>query len=302
MAVNKDKEKEESLSFFQRISEKSRVVLVDNVTFEEKRHFLLSPLNIVVFITFFAMIIVAGTYAVIAYTPLKQSIPGFPNEADVQKLQKQDLDNVKFIEDMEHKAQVGELYYKNLSLILSDELPIDPTVHDSVGQTDSVDYSNISFEKSEEDSLLRVKMDEKEKYTLSYQEKKTVHDDNMEGVFFFTPLNGTVSNKINVKEGHFGIDIVAPKDEAVKTTLDGTVIFTEWTPESGHVIQVQHTHNLVSVYKHNSFLLKKTGDHVNAGDPIAIIGNTGEHTTGEHLHFELWYNGAPIDPEAFINF
>ncbi|MFA0961760.1 M23 family metallopeptidase [Roseivirga sp. BDSF3-8] len=120
--------------------------------------------------------------------------------------------------------------------------------------------------------------------------------------FFFSPISGIVSSAFNGKIGHFGIDVVAKSNEPVKSVMDGTVIFSSWTQDGGNVIAVQHRNNLVSVYKHNSALLKKAGNFVNAGEIISVIGNTGELTTGPHLHFELWYNGNPVDPEEFVSF
>ena len=108
--------------------------------------------------------------------------------------------------------------------------------------------------------------------------------------------------RFNLKNGHFGIDIIASNNEAVKAVLNGTIVFSDWSPEYGHVIQIQHAQNLVSIYKHNSFLLKKVGDLVKAGDAIAIVGNSGELSTGPHLHFEMWHNGIPLDPEKFVVF
>ena len=120
--------------------------------------------------------------------------------------------------------------------------------------------------------------------------------------FLFSPLSGIVLSAYNVKNEHYGVDVVSKKNEPVKCVADGTVIFSDWTQESGYVISVQHKGNLISVYKHNSALLKKVGNFVNAGDIISIIGNTGELTSGPHLHFELWYNGNPVNPEEFVSF
>ena len=124
----------------------------------------------------------------------------------------------------------------------------------------------------------------------------------MDRLFFFNPLEGTVTQSYDISEEHFGIDIVAPKNEAVKAVLRGTVIFAEWTVETGYVIQIQHENNLTSIYKHNSVLLKKVGEEVKVGEAIAIVGNTGELSSGPHLHFELWQEGVPLDPENYINF
>lgn len=125
---------------------------------------------------------------------------------------------------------------------------------------------------------------------------------NLEEMFFFSPINGFVSAPYNVREGHFGVDIVAKKNEPVKAVADGTVIMASWTQDSGYVIAIQHRGNIISVYKHNAELLKKVGNFVNAGEIVSIIGNTGELTDGPHLHFELWYNGNSVNPEDFVTF
>jgi murein DD-endopeptidase MepM/ murein hydrolase activator NlpD len=111
-----------------------------------------------------------------------------------------------------------------------------------------------------------------------------------------------VTNKFSPAQKHFGVDIVARRNEAIKSTLDGTVVFADWTIDKGYVIGIMHTANLFSVYKHNSVLLKNEGDLVRAGEAVAIIGETGELSTGPHLHFELWLNGSPVDPEVYISF
>ena len=121
-------------------------------------------------------------------------------------------------------------------------------------------------------------------------------------ILFFIPLKGVITNEFDPITKHFGVDVVAKKDEAVKAVLDGTVILSDWTIETGYVIIIQHQQNIISVYKHNSALMKKSGDIVKAGDPIAIIGETGEIQTGPHLHFELWRNGIPLNPESYIVF
>lgn len=124
----------------------------------------------------------------------------------------------------------------------------------------------------------------------------------LQEMFFFTPLTGFVSDHYDIKKGHFGVDVVAKTNEPVKSVADGTVVMASWTQDSGHVIAVQHRGNLVTVYKHNAGLLKKVGSFVNAGDIIAIVGNSGEMTDGPHLHFEMWYNGNSLNPEDFVTF
>ena len=296
------KEKEQNLSLFQRVSKKVRIVVVNAESFEEKRHFTLSPLNAAVLISFFTLLIIISTYLIIAYTPLKQWIPGMPSYSNELMLRKIDLENMQYLEKVKHQSNIEDLYYQNLITILNDEVPLDPTLQDSAYNRDSTNYAIMDFSISEKDSLLRVKIDLREKYQLHNKEGNVSQNDDMKGVFFFTPINGSVSGSFNLKEGHFGIDVVAPKDEAVMATLDGTVVFNTWTPEDGHVIYLQHNYNLISVYKHNAFVLKKVGEFVEAGEPVAIIGNSGRLSTGPHLHFELWHKGTALNPEDYMRF
>ena len=300
MAKSK-REKEKKVSLFQRISKKVRIVVVNAESFEEKRHFMLSPLNAAVLISFFTLLIIIGTYLIIAYTPLKQSIPGMPDLSSELSLRKIDLENIQYLEKVKHQSNIEELYFQNLITILNDEVPSDPTSQDSTYNRDSTGYEIMDFSTSDKDSILRAKIDLREKYEL-YDEVSVSHNDDMKGVFFFTPINGSVSASFNLKEGHFGVDIVAPKDEAVMAILDGTVVFNAWTPENGHVIYLQHNYNLISVYKHNSFVLKKVGEFIEAGEPIAIIGNSGRLSTDPHLYFELWHKGTALNPEDYMRF
>jgi murein DD-endopeptidase MepM/ murein hydrolase activator NlpD len=296
------KEKEQELSLFQRVSKKVRIVVVNAESFEEKRHFTLSPLNAAVLLSFFTLLIILGTYLIIAYTPLKQSIPGMPDLSSELTLRKIDLQNIQYLEKVKHQSNIEELYFQNLITILNDDVPSDPTSQDSAYNRDSTDYAIMDFSTSGEDSILRAKIDLREKYELHDKEENVSQNDDMKGVFFFTPINGSVSESFNLKEGHFGVDIVAPKDEAIMATLDGTVVFKDWTPENGHIIYLQHNYNLISVYKHNSFVLKKVGEFIEAGEPIAIIGNSGGLSTGPHLHFELWHKGTALNPEDYMRF
>ena len=301
MAKSK-KEKDQELSLFQRISKKVRVVVVNAESFEEKRHFTLSPLNAFVLLSFFTLLVILGTYLIIANTPLKQSIPGMPDLSNELRLRKIDLENIKYLEKVKHQSNIEELYFQNLITILNDEVPSDLTSQDSTYVRDSTSYEIMDFSTSGKDSLLRAKIDLREKYELHDKEGNVSQNDEMNGVFFYTPINGSVSGSFNLKEGHFGVDIVAPKDEAVMAILDGTIVFNAWTPENGHVICLQHNYNIISVYKHNSFVLKKVGEFIEAGEPIAIIGNSGRLSTGPHLYFELWHKGTALNPEDYMRF
>lgn len=292
---NKDKE----LTFLDRLKKKDRLVVVDLNTYEEIRHFNFSALNIIIYTLFVTLVIISITWVTIAFTPIKQTIPGYPN---ISKQKQQAFDaknNLNWIAQQESKLNKEHIYYKNLQTILSDSI-----INDSLSKpkTDSSILLTQDFSISKKDSILREKIKEQEKYLIKTASTTNKTNNDLKGVLFFTPIKGTISDTINFKEGHFGIDIIAPKDEAVKTTLKGTVIFTDWTPNNGNVIHIQHSHNLVSVYKHNSILLKKVGDIVKTGEPIAIIGNSGKLSTGPHLHLELWHKGVPLNPLKYIIF
>ena len=155
---------------------------------------------------------------------------------------------------------------------------------------------------SQSEKTIREKVDKREKYDIDVITGGALTKDVLPELLLFPPIVGELTNKMNISAGHFGVDVIAPKNEAVVAILKGTIVYQNWTPTDGHVVHIQHKNNLLSIYKHNSEVLKKIGDYVDAGEPISIVGNSGEHSTGPHLHFELWHNGYPIDPEKFINF
>jgi len=289
----------------ERLKLKKRVVIINESTFEEQSHYTVTPLNILTISLFSFFVLIALVYLLIAYTPIKHTIPGYPDSSEQQNIKQLEINNAKYLDDEEHRLEVEKLYYNNLLSILNDEEPIDPTVStDTNIQVNDTNTNQLSFDKSIEDSLLREEIDQREKYQLNFnhEDKSSNSDDALKGVYFFTPLRGTITNEVDVNSGHFGVDIAAEKDEAVKAVLDGEIIFSDWSPEQGHIVIIQHKHNIISVYKHNSFLLKKTGDFVKAGDAVAIVGSSGATSTGTHLHFELWYNGVCLDPLIFISF
>ncbi len=277
----------------QRLKHKYRLVILNDDTFEEKISFRLSQLNVFVAAGMSSLILILLVILLIAFTPLREFIPGYANVS----VRKQGVENFIKSDSIELALAHNNLYIDNIKHIIQGN-PIkfnDKTYVDS-----SVNYKTITNEPIEEDSMLRNMIETEEKYNLFNKAGST--PGNISSFIFLQPLIGIVTNRFNFKEQHFGIDVVAPKNEAIKATLDGTVIFAEWTAETGYVIELQHADNIISIYKHNSVLHKKVGDHVKAGEVIAIVGNSGELTTGPHLHFELWYNGIPINPEDYMMF
>jgi len=294
--MEEDKKKSQIL---RKLKSKYRLVILNDASFEEKFSYRLSPLNIFtlfISITLLIILIVAG---IIVFTPLRESIPGY---TDVN-LRKDLTDMVLKADSLERELTLNQKYLNNVQAILMGEEPeaiAEDSALDSEDLPQSGNKNDPIFQKSVEDSLLREYVEREDSYSIDLSSDKQIRA--VDRLFFFNPLEGTVTQKYDLADGHYGIDIVAPKNEAVKAVLRGTVIFAEWTVETGYVIQIQHVGNLSSIYKHNSVLLKQVGDQVNAGEAIAIVGNTGEFSSGPHLHFELWQEGVSLDPSNYINF
>ncbi len=277
-----------------KLKHKYRLVILNDATFEERFSYRLSPLNIFTLTLSLAVILMATVVVVIVFTPLREYIPGYTDVSLREDLTKMVLKS----DSLEHELNQNKIYLANISAILKGE---DPASNDSL-LTDTISPSQIGNPalRSKEDSLLRDYVEREDSYSL--KSSSNANQNSNRNIYFFTPLKGSLTNSYDPTTDHFGVDVVAPKDEAIKATLDGTVISADWTVETGYVIHLQHKNDLISVYKHNSVLLKKTGDLVKAGEPIAIIGNSGELTSGPHLHFELWKAGIPLDPTKYVNF
>lgn len=264
-------------------------------TFEEKTSLTLSPLNVFVFIGSTTLFLIVGVTYLIAFTSLREYIPGY---ADVN-MRRNVISLTNKADSMANALEAKDLYLDNLKQVLGGNIV---QKENKEIQKDTVQkYTNIDSKPSAEDLALRQSIENQEKNSLRFGENAAAKS-GINSFFFFVPLQGIVTNKFKATPNHFGVDVVAAKNEAIKATLDGTVIIANWTPETGYVIELQHDDNIISVYKHNSVLLKKSGDKVKAGDPIAIIGESGELSNGPHVHFELWYRGTPIDPQEYMSF
>ena len=203
------------------------------------------------------------------------------------------------LDSLDHELALRDKYFANLSAIISGNKPDELYAK----QDTTTNYKEISFSTSSEDLALRTRVEHEEKYNLTLGLSNQESATSLAGLHFFAPVKGIISGKYNIREKHFGTDIVTKQNAYVSAVLAGTVIFTGWTMETGFVIEVQHSGNIVSVYKHNSSLLKETGDLVRAGDLISVVGSSGElYTSGPHLHFEIWYKGSALDPEKHIIF
>ena len=288
-------EREKRKRIVRKLRNKFRLVILNAETFEEKASLRLSPMNVIVFFGTIMLSLITITLYVIAFTPLREYIPGY---TDVN-MRRSMISLALTTDSLSSEIKANELYLSNFSTILKGQPVISkPQVDTAVTKL----YDTVKvLHRSEDDSLLRMLVESKDQYELLSSDEKPFAS-GIGSYVFFTPVKGTITTPFSALKKHYGVDIVAAPDEVIKSALDGTVLFSNWTSETGYVIGVQHSNNLFSIYKHNSALLKKAGDYVKAGEVIAIIGNTGEFTTGPHLHFELWYNGSPVNPIDYISF
>jgi murein DD-endopeptidase MepM/ murein hydrolase activator NlpD len=253
----------------------------------------LTRLNLFTVIGVVLILLVAIVYSLIAFTNIREFIPGYPDAAMRQHIRS----NAMKLDSLEYEQAIRDQYFDNLNRIITGEAP-ENYMNDTTG---GVDQREIAFIRSSNDSLLRQQVEAEEQFRLSVLDGDHVNSD-LYDMHFFTPVNGIVTRAFDPMEGHYGIDLVAAPNEVVKAALDGTVIMSTWTLETGYVIQLQHDYELLSVYKHNAALFKSVGQKVVAGDAIAIVGNSGELTTGPHLHFELWHDRVPLNPADYIVF
>jgi murein DD-endopeptidase MepM/ murein hydrolase activator NlpD len=270
---------------------KYRLVVLNEDTFEERFSFKLNRLNVFVFSTLFTVILIAFTTVLIAFTPLREYIPGYSSTA----LKKRATTLAYKTDSLQNVLNVNDQYIASIKKVLTGDVKTVDFNKDSIIEAASLDASQVSLTPSREDSLLREKVSREDKFNPLAATTQV-------NFALFAPVKGTISQDYNPKEKHFAVDIVTVKDAPVKATADGTVIFAEWTAQTGYVIILEHRNNMLSVYKHNASLSKEQGDIVKAGEVIATAGNTGEFTTGPHVHFELWRDGYPINPTNFIDF
>lgn len=275
-----------------KLLDKYRLVVLNEDTFEERISLKLTRLNVFVVVSLLAIFLVLSTLMLIAFTPLREYIPGYSSTA----LKKQATELTFRTDSLQQVIAMNDRYYESIKKVLQGEVSKVDFNRDSIIQAVKSEAYEIDLRPSREDSLLRERVDKEDKYNLFESAKSGTN------FVLFPPVNGTISEAFNLKEKHYAVDVVVAKNTPIKATADGSVIFAEWTAQTGYVIILEHSQNLLSVYKHNGSLTKSQGDLVKAGEVIATSGNTGDYTTGPHLHFELWNNGYPINPTNFIDF
>lgn len=276
-------------------SDKYRFSVTNDTTFEEVWRIKLTQYNGFLLITFVVLFIIGATVLLISFTNLKEFIPGYPDVT----MRRNILVSAIRLDSLDKELALRDKYFDNLNAIIAGKQPSDVyTLRDSTRN-----YQSISFRKSPEDSALRARVEKEEKYSLSLGPSDTQSVTNLAGLHFYAPVKGIISAKFNPRTKHYGTDIVTKLKSPVDAALNGIIVFTGWTMETGFVIEIQHANNMITIYKHNASLLKETGDNVRAGEAIAIVGDSGEmYTSGPHLHFEIWYKGSPLDPEEHITF
>lgn len=231
-------------------------------------------------------------FCMIAFTPIRTFIPGYPDARSKRVA----IQNAIKVDSLERVIYRWEIYSENLKRAVEGKAPIKiDSIIKASAKEGQAEVDEITLQR--QDSLLRERVREEEQFEISARARRDLP---IEGLHFFTPLKGVVSQGFDTV--HPYIDITAPEGSVVKATLDGTVIFAGWSEDSGNTIQIQHSDDIVSIYKHNKKLLKKVGDKVKAGTPVALVGNSGDTSTGVHLHFELWHKGEAVDPSKYIKF
>lgn len=278
--------------FAKKLLNKYRLVILNEDTFEERFAIKLTRLNVFVIVALSTILLISGTIFLIAFTSLREYIPGYSSSALKQKATEL---NYK-ADSLQQVINMNQQYYESIKRVLTGDVKMVEFNKDSIIEAANNENQAIDLIPTKEDSLLRNLVDKEDKYNIF---ETAIPASNL---VLFPPVNGTVSETYNVEEKHYAIDIVVSKNTPVKATADGTIIFAEWTADTGYVVIIEHSNDLISVYKHNASLTKQQGDLVKSGEVIAMAGNTGEFTTGPHLHFELWSRGYPLNPANFIDF
>lgn len=280
--------------FFEKLRDRYRLVILNEDTLEDVWYAVLSRMNFMVWIGLIGVVLVAIGIVLVSFTPLREYIPGYPDG----NMRRMFILNTLQVDSLEEQLRVRDQYIENIKFILKGK-----ETQSYIIEPDSLpELQDVNFEPSEFDSILREQVEQEERYNVFNSMIPQPKKFEISKLHFFCPLQGAVTNVFDAQGNHYGIDIVSNLNEPILSVLDGTVIMAGWTLEAGYVVMIQHSNNIISIYKHNSQLLKKMGDRVSAGEPIAIIGNTGEYTTGPHLHFELWHQGKPLNARDYIVF
>lgn len=278
--------------FSKKLLHKYRLVILNEDTFEERLSFKLTRLNVFVVVFISAILLIVGTTFLIAFTPLREYIPGYSSTA----LKRRAIELTYQTDSLNRVLKANKLYFQSIQNVLTGDVFPEDINKDSIKNSVRIDISKVDFSATEAEHKLREKIAKKDKYNVLAQ---AVSQTNFS---LFPPVSGTLARDFDRENAHFAVDVATEKNAPVKATADGTVIYAEWSVESNYVIIIEHNHGLISVYKNNASLTKEEGEMVKAGEVIGIVGEKNEQIDKPHLHFELWNDGYPIDPTDFVSF
>tara|TARA_Y100000385_G_scaffold192932_1_gene199537 strand:+ start:547 stop:1404 length:858 start_codon:yes stop_codon:yes gene_type:complete len=279
--------KNKIVSFFNKTF---RLVIINDETLEEEGFLRLSRSNIIVLASVLLISSFIISFCIIVYSPLNKHLPGKSSEL----VQKELLNLALKSDSLASALSISSLYLSNIESIIKGDSVFFEYLDDSLNK---IDNNEINFFKSKDDSLLRIRVEKEDQSSINLNAQRKSKQ-----FLFFRPVEGFISDSFNLKTNHYGIDLVAKTGTKIKSIGEGTVIVSDWNPQTGYVLGIQHSENFISFYKHCSVLLKNVGDIITTGENVAIIGNSGELSSGPHLHFELWKSGAPLDPSLYISF
>ncbi|WP_294733548.1 M23 family metallopeptidase [uncultured Flavobacterium sp.] len=276
----------------QKLFTKSRLVLLDEESFEEKFSLKLNLMNVFVTLTLVSIIMITLTSYLIAFTPLREYIPGYASTSVKRNI----TENITKTDSLRRELEANTVYLNSIQKVLTGDLESEELSRDSLYVPDQNEVVDIDMTPSEADMKLREEVAHEDKYNLFEEAAPRVNQ------VLFSPAKGHITEKYSSKNKHFAVDVALAKDTPIKSIAAGTVLFADWTPTNGNVIIIRHNGGIISVYKHAATLTKEQGDVVRSGEAIALAGSTGEQSSGVHLHFELWKDGYPINPTQYIDF
>ncbi len=280
-------------SFWQKYRSKYRLTILNDTTLEEVFWIRLSRMNIVSILGISSIIFAFISFFLIAYTPIREFIPGFPDGETHKNI----IQNVYRLDSVEQALKENEQYIRNIKTILNGETPQNYNNLSQISDSSIVSSDSISLSISEKDSLFRLRIEQENEFDML-----SANVDIKEDLNLFPPMQGLLTNKYKPESKHYGVDIISKRTKDVFSCYRGTVIYASWSLETGYVVQIQHPRNLISVYKHLEIISVKQGDKIAIGKRIGKTGDVGTLSTGTHLHFEIWRNGEPINPVELINF
>ena len=290
--MNTVKNKKQKKNSINKLSRSYKVVVSSEDTFEERLSFSTNKFNVFLVLSLYSIILIAFTISVVFFTQIREMVPGYSSS----DLLTQAIYLTKKTDSLENELELNNTFYKSIENVLSgktEQIIYKDTLALS-NEKDNIDFQAVLT--NAEDSILRKYVEEEDKFNLTKNELV------IENKMFVSPVKGQITQKFDPLNNHFALDILVDTGTPVKSILEGKVIFSEWSVDTGHVLIIDHGDNIISVYKHNSKVLKTQNNFVKAGEVIAYSGNQGTLSTGPHLHFELWKNGTPINPEPLFNF